>query len=1068
MSDVDADAAAAASSKNALSAQAERALLQRIDKNPWDVGAWQAVINAADSMPLEKARKHYDTCLKLFPTSGRIASAYARRELADGNVQQAEAILQRYLLTSYEPQLWLFYIDLVQQTKYAPAQAAVLEAQGRNDLSALSAAQQAVTTHRQAVLAAFEFAAQHMGYAFQSGPFWDKYVRFMNEEMPTESSYQLGQARELRRRVYKRSTSCPHSHVDEHWADYQKFERDFSQAKLAESLITQQQAEHGTASAVYKERAAVWAKIDTKMLPAPPAFEQESVAPQRPGRSWRPTAGEEDEETDPWVAAAAALSEHRNKIAEQVAAWRRVLGYELSNPLQLPRDQHIEVVRLHFKQCLAGVGRYCPDMWHDFAVYESDISSSLTSASSSTATDAAAAVYAAALAIMPTCSVLALAAADHHELRKRGKESTAVYVSVLEQLHVVADKKGIRAVAPPPSAAASGAAESAPSSSQQSQRGGYNAFDGYDNFRDSSSTSGNRQGSNKRNRRDDDDDDDGDGDRFDEFGRLLPPKPKKQVPPPPPEVYRTIDAIDAAPTNPDGSLQTPALTLLATAEDGDKAIASIPLVYVLQQRAARRVDGIDAARAVFAAARKSPYCTSLIYLASAHLEYYSNRDLRVSRNIIEAGRKKYSSDITFLISAIDFLSSVDDSTNMRAFFESTLQGVNPADSRVIWDRFIAYEIEHAQGGGSLQSIALLEQRRAAVHQHLAGLDSRLLLRLVHRYSPYGSLPASRLDDDLVRRHPVAPFASLPAAQPSGRENTAEAPPSYDSALVATLGRETMQKQKQREGLYLQALHGLSTPLSHIPVREALRRGYDDGVADVKAWVEPMVEKTKKEQQSMTGEREQMGKDRDEWRARERDMRTSISRLERELREATHALGVAQAAVVDAQLSSSAAAAAAAAKAREEASRPGPGGQLPSATAQGRFVDVPLFLRPILARLPCFDLQAPSLTMDADAIVQKLRSFNASNDGSNAAPPADDASTPASAGEAEVGSEVAGDNGSATSADGNGGDGSDAVGADAVGTGSEVGNAAGNDDASAGPAVADDESQPDPKRQRVDE
>jgi hypothetical protein len=240
-----------------------------------------------------------------------------------------------------------------------------------------------------------------------------------------------------------------------------------------------------------------------------------------------------------------------------------------------------------------------------------------------------------------------------------------------------------------------------------------------------------------------------------------------------------------------------------------------PLVYVAHMRQARRIGGIDAARAVFKSARTTTGRSPMVFLANAHIEYFANRAVQIARNVIELGRREFPRDINFLLSAADFVATVDDTTNAEAFFEAVLAELPPAESRPIYDRYIDYELRKAQSGGSLDTVLAIEQRRAAVHPHLVGPHARLLSRAMHRFTEFGMLPTSRVDDDFMRRHPYHPF-ELIAVEPSALR--AGALPSYETpatAVTTAFPRAFAEGVIHKDGLFLQAPAVFADALSHV-------------------------------------------------------------------------------------------------------------------------------------------------------------------------------------------------------------------------------------------------------------
>lgn len=84
------------------------------------------------------------------------------------------------------------------------------------------------------------------------------------------------------------------------------------------------------------------------------------------------------------------------------------------------------------------------------------------------------------------------------------------------------------------------------------------------------------------------------------------------------------------------------------------------LVYIQYQRFARRTAGIKEARAVFKRARASPQCTHHVYTDNALLEFHSNKETKIARNVFELGLKRYVNEPEYVLHYIDFLSVLND------------------------------------------------------------------------------------------------------------------------------------------------------------------------------------------------------------------------------------------------------------------------------------------------------------------------------------------------------------------------------------------------------------------------
>jgi hypothetical protein len=319
-----------------------------------------------------------------------------------------------------------------------------------------------------------------------------------------------------------------------------------------------------------------------------------------------------------------------------------------------------------------------------------------------------------ATTLLPTCVLLVVAAADMLELRKQAPAGRQLFDNLIQGLTALADMHAAAKTLEAAASAKGGAA------------GGAGAG---------------------------------------EDGDWTPAEPPKAFTLE--EAWMRLDSFEPALTSAMSVVTT--LSFPSRAEAAAAALA-VPHAFILCQRYARRTAGVDASRAVFAAARKSRYLSPLVYLAAAQGELYANRSLPVARNVLEAGRKRFPRDLPFALSALDFLALVDEETNVRAAFEAALGDFPPADSRPLYDRYIAYELRHAAGGGSLAAVLSLEAKRAAAHPHLAGPDLPALVQLLHRAVEFGCPPLTRLDLDLLQRQPAGPFATVPATQPK-----AEAP-----------------------------------------------------------------------------------------------------------------------------------------------------------------------------------------------------------------------------------------------------------------------------------------------------
>jgi cleavage stimulation factor subunit 3 len=112
----------------------------------------------------------------------------------------------------------------------------------------------------------------------------------------------------------------------------------------------------------------------------------------------------------------------------------------------------------------------------------------------------------------------------------------------------------------------------------------------------------------------------------------------------------------------------------------------IALAYIHYMRLLRRTEGRESARKLFAVARKERHCRWEVYAAAAELEYRTESDTRISKNIFELGLKRFGHRAEYALHYADFLTRVNDLGNARALFERALELVDHGRVKEIWDR----------------------------------------------------------------------------------------------------------------------------------------------------------------------------------------------------------------------------------------------------------------------------------------------------------------------------------------------------------------------------------------------
>mmetsp|Transcript_4442 Transcript_4442/g.13474 ORF Transcript_4442/g.13474 Transcript_4442/m.13474 type:complete len:743 (+) Transcript_4442:166-2394(+) len=139
--------------------------------------------------------------------------------------------------------------------------------------------------------------------------------------------------------------------------------------------------------------------------------------------------------------------------------------------------------------------------------------------------------------------------------------------------------------------------------------------------------------------------------------------------------------------------------------------APSPLAYIQYMRFARRSDGIDAARRVFARARKDQHCcTFQIFVAAAQLEYHVNKLPKIAKNIFELGMKLFPTSVDYAMEFIQFLWYLNDDSMIRSLFEQVLSQLPKGiDSRVVWEKYVEFECVF----GSAESVDKVVKRMSA-------------------------------------------------------------------------------------------------------------------------------------------------------------------------------------------------------------------------------------------------------------------------------------------------------------------------------------------------------------------
>lgn len=209
--------------------------------------------------------------------------------------------------------------------------------------------------------------------------------------------------------------------------------------------------------------------------------------------------------------------------------------------------------------------------------------------------------------------------------------------------------------------------------------------------------------------------------------------------------------------------------------DGQRDVLkrTISAVWSAKMRAFRRIQGQGAPkqakkgfRGVFAEARPRGMLTSDVYVASALLEHHCYRDAAATR-IFERGLKLFPVDELFALEYIKHLVSINDLTNAKVVFETTLTKIlNTASipSEIQKEKcrpLLGYMHGFESNYGDLAQIHKLEKRMAEMFP-----DEPELLRFGHRFEMPAFDPLKAqivLSPTQTRIRP--PFEALPPQQP---------------------------------------------------------------------------------------------------------------------------------------------------------------------------------------------------------------------------------------------------------------------------------------------------------------
>ncbi|ORY77677.1 hypothetical protein BCR37DRAFT_119090 [Protomyces lactucae-debilis] len=397
---------------------------------------------------------------------------------------------------------------------------------------------------RATVAQAYEFVLSHVGFDVKAGSLWLDYIQFI-------------------RRTYQRAVVIPLNSVEQLWREYDSFENTVSKA-TARKFLSERSPAYMTARACARELLQMTEPLRQATFPALPT---------------------------------------RNAAENSyVTSWRRWIGWEKQDPLELDDPKQLQSrVKYAYKQCLQFC-RFFPEMWFDAAFYAASIGENDL------------ALYQEGLEANPTSWLLGFAYAEAEELAKHGDVVKGTFDKLISS-----NKEAMSEL------------ESQIDEAAQSA------------------------GAEKKLKIGAEDDDDSDEDE---------------------EPGQDMAAL--------ANVEELRSRLKRYAEEGTTA-------YIMYMRAMRRLEGIKAARAIFARAIKESKHTWHIYVASALMEHHCSKDSNVAVKIFGRGLKHHSENPDFVLEYLNFLIAIKDDTNARALFEQTTAKLEGHKAVKLFERFYEYE-----------------------------------------------------------------------------------------------------------------------------------------------------------------------------------------------------------------------------------------------------------------------------------------------------------------------------------------------------------------------------------------
>ncbi|UJR32024.1 hypothetical protein I4U23_019492 [Adineta vaga] len=283
-----------------------------VNENKYVLDAWAILIQDAQEKKITESRDFYELLITQFPTCGKFWKLYIEAEIKGRNYEKVEKLFQRCLIKVLNIDLWKCYLNYVRDTK------------GK------------LSSFREKMAQAYDFALEKVGMDVYSYTIWNDYVFFL-KAVDAMGSFAENQKITAVRKVYQKGIVTPMTSIELLWKDYCTYEMSINPT-LAKKIIEERSRDFMNAKRVSKEFETLVRTIDRNVPCVPPTS---------------PQASEE---------------------IKQLAAWRKLITWEKSNPLKT-EDPLIVTRRvvLAYEQCLLCLG-YHADLWYEICAYLEQVS----------------------------------------------------------------------------------------------------------------------------------------------------------------------------------------------------------------------------------------------------------------------------------------------------------------------------------------------------------------------------------------------------------------------------------------------------------------------------------------------------------------------------------------------------------------------------------------------------------------------------------------------------------------------------------------------------------------------